>query len=462
MKIFGQYRGKGLTRGKGLLTLLAVLLIALLIAAACGEAATATPEAMEEEPTAMPEPTAMADDPDDAMEPTAMPDEPDDAMPEPTATTEAMEETGLRPRSEWTVENPATREEIEEELKKYQGQSLVFSSWGGAYQSAQRQAYGIPFEERFGIEVIDDSQPTVGRVRAMQESGNVAWHVFDTGGGSIHALANGGSLEELDFSVIDTRDFLEVLKAPYIGGGGITWSETWAYNSDIYPEGSQPQNMADIYDTEKFPGRRAWNQFPDAEIVFVLLAENPDLVNSAEGRASLSAPNEEQVDRAFELFEEFRDHPDIFWTTGSDCPQFLISGEADMCTNWNGRIFDAAKEGAPLKICWECGHVLNTDGWGIIKGLKDQDPEAFELAQLYMAWTSFPEINSRMAQFITYGPVNTKALAALSDPIYDEVRDELPSSPTNIPFAIINNEVHRAANLDAWRERYEAWKGTLN
>jgi putative spermidine/putrescine transport system substrate-binding protein len=417
---------------------------------------------MPDEPT----PTAMMEEePDDAMpEPTAVmeDEEPDDAMPEPTATTEAMEETGMRLRSEWTVENPATREEIEAELAKYRGRSIVFSSWGGAYQSAQRQAYGVPFAEQFGIEIIDDSQPTVGRVRAMQESGNVAWHVFDTGGGSIHALANGGSLEELDFSIIDTRDFLEVLKAPYIGGGGITWSETWAYNTDIYPEGSQPQNMADIYDTEKFPGRRSWSQFPDAEIVFALLSENPDLINSAEGRASLSAPNEEQVDRAFELFEEYRDQPNIFWTTGSDCPQFLLSGEADLCTNWNGRIYDAAKEGAPLKICWECGHVLNTDGWGIIKGLKEQDPETFELAQLYMAWTSFPEVNSRMAQFITYGPVNTKALAALSDPIYDEVRDELPSSPTNIPYAVINNEVHRAANLDAWRERYEAWKGTLN
>jgi putative spermidine/putrescine transport system substrate-binding protein len=439
-----------------------VFTLALLIAAACGEAATATPEAMPDEPT----PTAMMEEePDDAMpEPTAVmeDEEPDDAMPEPTATTEAMEETGMRLRSEWTVENPATREEIEAELAKYRGRSIVFSSWGGAYQSAQRQAYGVPFAEQFGIEIIDDSQPTVGRVRAMQESGNVAWHVFDTGGGSIHALANGGSLEELDFSIIDTRDFLEVLKAPYIGGGGITWSETWAYNTDIYPEGSQPQNMADIYDTEKFPGRRSWSQFPDAEIVFALLSENPDLINSAEGRASLSAPNEEQVDRAFELFEEYRDQPNIFWTTGSDCPQFLLSGEADLCTNWNGRIYDAAKEGAPLKICWECGHVLNTDGWGIIKGLKEQDPETFELAQLYMAWTSFPEVNSRMAQFITYGPVNTKALAALSDPIYDEVRDELPSSPTNIPYAVINNEVHRAANLDAWRERYEAWKGTLN
>ena len=462
MKKISKYPGKDLTLRKSFMALFAVLALALLIAAACGEAATATPEAMPEEPT----PTAMMEEePDEAMpEPTAVmeDEEPDDAMPEPTATTEAMEETGMRLRSEWTVENPATREEIEAELAKYRGQSIVFSSWGGAYQSAQRQAYGEPFAEQFGIEVIDDSQPTVGRVRAMQESGNIAWHVFDTGGGSIHALANGGSLEELDFSVIDTRDFLEVLKAPYIGGGGITWSETWAYNTDIYPEGSQPQTMADIYDTEKFPGRRSWQQFPDAEIVFVLLAENPDLINSAEGRASLSAPDEAQVDRAFELFEEFRDQPNIFWTTGSDCPQFLLSGEADMCTNWNGRIYDATKEGAPLKICWECGHVLNTDGWGIIKGLKEQDPETFELAQLYMAWTSFPEVNSRMAQFITYGPVNTKALAALSDPIYDEVRDELPSSPTNIPYAVINNEVHRAANLDAWRERYEAWKGTLN
>ena len=461
MKNIGKYPGKGLTLRKGFMALFAVLALALLIAAACGEAATATPEAMPDEPT----PTAMTEEePDDAMpEPTVVmeDEEPDDAMPEPTPTA-MMEETGMRLRSEWTVENPATREEIEAELAKYRGQSIVFSSWGGAYQSAQRQAYGVPFAEQFGIEIIDDSQPTVGRVRAMQESGNVAWHVFDTGGGSIHALANGGSLEELDFSIIDTRDFLEVLKAPYIGGGGITWSETWAYNTDIYPEGSQPQNMADIYDTEKFPGRRSWSQFPDAEIVFTLLSENPDLVNSAEGRASLSAPNEEQVDRAFELFEEYRDQPNIFWTTGSDCPQFLLSGEADLCTNWNGRIYDAAKEGAPLKICWECGHVLNTDGWGIIKGLKEQDPETFELTQLYMAWTSFPEINSRMAQFITYGPVNTKALAALSDPIYDEVRDELPSSPTNIPYAVINNEVHRAANLDAWRERYEAWKGTLN
>ena len=436
---YGKRLAKGFTWQRRFFVLFAALALALLIAAACGAAATSTPEptAMMEEPTAMPEPTAMTD------EPTAMP------------------ETVLRSREEWTVENPATREEIEAELENLRGSSLVFASWGGAYQAAQRQAYGIPFEEQFGIDIIDDNQPELGKVRAMQESGNISWHVFDQGGGTIHTLGKTGSLEDLDFSIIDTRDFLEVLKAPYIAGGGITWSETWAFNTDKYPEGQRPTTMADIYDTEKFPGLRGWAYYPDIEMTFVLLSDNPDLINTQEGRNSLSALNPEQVDRAFELFDEYRDQITLIWETGSDCPQLLISGDLDMCTNWNGRIFDAVKEGAPIEICWECGHLLNTDGWGIIKGLKEQDPEAYYLAHLYLAWTSFPEINARIAQFITYGPVNIKSLDALNAPEYDDVRDQLPSSAANVSYAIFKDEEHVAEQQDEWRERYTAFTQTL-
>ena len=439
---------------KPFLALFAILALALLIAAACGEAATATPEptvAMEEEPD--PTPTAMMEEEED--EPTAMPMP--TAMPEPTAPPGA----GLRPRDQWTVDNPATIEEITAELENYRGRSLVFSSWGGAYQAAQRKAYAIPFTEQFGIEVIDDNQPLLAKVRAMAESGNVTWHVFDTGAASIHTLGKTGALEELDFSVIDTRDFFEVLRAPYIAGGGATWGETWAYSTESYPEGSRPQTMSDIYDPEGFPGRRAWAYYPDAEMVFVLLSENPGLLDTPEGRESLAALTPQQADRAFELFEQYRDQVSLIWQTGSDCPQLLISGEIDMCTNWNGRIYDATKEGAPIKICWECGYLLNTDGWGIIKGLKEQDPEAFELAQLFMAWTSFPEINARIAQFITYGPVNIKALQELNAAEYDDTRDELPSSASNIPYAIFKDEEHVAVNQDVWRERYATFTQAL-
>ena len=369
--------------------------------------------------------------------------------------------SGLRPRSQWTVTHPATREEIEAELQKYRGQSLVFSSWGGAYQAAQRRAYGVPLEEQFGIEVIDRSQPTLGRVRAMQQSGNITWHVFDQGGGAIHNLGRNGFLEDLDFSVIDNRDFLEILKAPYTAGGGITWSEVWAYNSDVYPENNRPDSMDDFYDTVNFPGKRAWAYYPHGEIKFVLLSDNPSLLDTAEGRASLSAPNEEQVDRAFELFDEYADQVSLIWQTGSDCPQMLKSGDLDMCTAWNGRIFDAAREGAPIEICWRCGYLVNTDSWGIIKGLKHQDPHKFELAQLFMAWTSLPEINARISQFIAYGPINLKSIATLEAPVYYEVRDQLPSSAANIPFAIFTDEEHGQVHDDAWRKRYEAWKLTL-
>lgn len=140
------YKRKGLTKRRGILAGLSLLLVALLILAACGEAATATPEAMEA--TAMPEPTAMSEEPDDAMEPTAMADEPTAMADEPTA---MPEDTGLRPRSEWTTDNPATLEELEAEIENYRGSSFVFTSWGGAYQAAQRQAYVIPFTEKFGI-----------------------------------------------------------------------------------------------------------------------------------------------------------------------------------------------------------------------------------------------------------------------------------------------------------------------
>lgn len=295
----------------------------------------------------------------------------------------------------------------------------------------------------------------------MSESSNVNWHIFDNSVGSLRSLGWSGDLETLNFSIIDNRDFLEVMKASFIGGGGVTWSEVWAYNTDVFPELWRPRSMADIYDTEEFPGRRAWAHYPSSEMIFVLLSENPDLLKTPEGRASLSALSPEQADRAFELFNEYRDQVSMFWQNNTDCPWRLSRGELALCSGFNGSIYDDAIKGSPIQICWECGHVANTNGWGIIKGLRRQDPRTFELAQLYMAWTALPENNARMAQFIAYGPVNLRSLPYLNRPEYNAVRNDLPSSPSNIPYAIFKDEVHLNRYDREWRQRYEAWKRTL-
>ena len=195
-------------------------------------------------------------------------------------------------------------------------------------------------------------------------------------------------------------------------------------------------------------------------MVFVLLSENPSLLNTAEGRASLSALTPQQVDRAFELFDEYRNQVKIFLSGRSDCPQLLLSRDVSMCPASHSRIYEVVRKGGPLRICWECGHVVSTGGWGIIRGLKEKSPHTFELAQLYMAWTALPENNARMAQFIAYGPINTASLPYLSRPEYNSVRNDLPSSLSNLSYAIFTDEVHAAQHKDTWLERWIALLGT--
>ena len=148
----------------------------------------------------------------------------------------------MRPRDEWTVENPATLAEIEAELEKYRGESIIVLGPGGAYTAAARQAYFIPLLEQFGIEVIEDT-PTPNQAKwvAAAETGNIEWDVSTLGVADATAVLKTDSLDELDLSVVDTRDLLDPIKelSPYMGGGDVTWSIVMAYNTDVYPEGQQ-------------------------------------------------------------------------------------------------------------------------------------------------------------------------------------------------------------------------------
>ena len=345
--------------------------------------------------------------------------------------------------------------ELEVELEKFRGESLVFASWGGAFQDAQRQAYLIPFQEKFGIEIIEDTTMRYAKLRGMAETGNITWHVGDVGGDFLYGYQD--SVEALDASIIDKRDYIDVLKdAPHAGGGGVTWSNVIAYSTEAFPEGGpQPTSMADFFDTEAFPGARAWAYYPSPEMRFVLLVENPGLLDSPEGRASLARLTDGQVEEAFRMMEAFTDQVIMYWQNGTDCPELLVSGELSMCVAWNGRIFDAQKQGASIKICWECGHMVSIDAFVIPKGLKKQDPDKFLLAQLFLAWTGLPENNARISQFISYGPANLKSLPYLEGPEYDEIRDELPTSAKNLEYAIIEDVIWSGEHFDDLLQRYQ-------
>ena len=424
---------------------LGLALAVALIVAACGESATATPEPTE--PPAMDEP-----DPPTA---TAVPSDVVTATPEPDP-----EPPALRPMSEWTDEEPATFDEIEAELANYKGQSLNVVSWGGAYQAAQRQAYFLPFQEKFGIELVEDSPVEYAKIRSMVETGNVTWDVVDSGTRAVYQLGPTGDLEELSGAIHNRYlpYFPDVAITPWSGGGGVLWSTGLAYQKDKVDElwgGNAPSDWTAFWDVEAFPGIRHMGRRVNENIFFAHFARTPEILDSVEGRNAIARLTDEQVDQSFEMLEEIKPHIQYWWTGGTDCPAALINNEADMCTAWNGRIWNAQQEdgGDNLHYCFECGHLNQTDVFYIPKGSPNKT-----LAELFISWTAEPHINVDMIKYITYGPLNLQALPLVNTDIVDQLTiDNLPTSPSALEKAVVVDEVWLGTNLDALAERMEAF-----
>ena len=416
------------------LLVVAGLTALLLVLAACGEAATATPEPEVEEPE-----TTMDDD--------AAMDEGDSMV------------SHVRPKSEWTAEDPATLEEIEAELANYRGDSFTQASWGGAWQAAIRQGHMIPFAEKFGIQVVEDSPVELAKIKAMVETGNVTWDVVDFGTRWVYTLGEPGFLAELDPAI--HNGYLsgnpEITQTPWSGGAGVLWSTGMAYTLDEYPdhEGA-PKNWADFWDVDGIDGHRSLGNRPNENVIFAQMALNPDVFDTAEGRASIASLDDAQVDQSFAHLELIKDHLVNWWHTGTDCPQGLLSGDYTICSAWNGRIWNAQQEddNSPLYYCYECGHINQTGVYSIPEGSPNQ-----ELAELYMAWMGYPENAVQVSNYITYGPLHAEAVKLAADVIDPAILNDLPTSPIALEKVIIMDEYWLGTNLDAGQmliERFQA------
>lgn len=339
-----------------------------------------------------------------------------------------------------TVDEPMTLEEIEAALEAYRGRELVVVSWGGAYQRAQTQAFFDPFAEKFGINVIQESPTDLAKIVSMVDAGNVTWDVVDVESRQPEKLGPEGYLEELDYSVIDGRYTPEQAKYP-TAIGNIFWSTVLVYDKEKLPEA--PQGFADFWDVEKFPGPRSLRAHPYGNLIFALLADGVPL-------DEIYPMTDEKVDRAFKKLDEIKPHITVWWTAGSQPAELLSRGEVVMTTAYNGRIFEIQQEGVPAEIAWNDGHA-SIDFWVIPKGAPNKD-----VAQLFIAWATQPEIQARIAKYITYGPTDSRAWDYV-DPTWETVASGLPSDPENLAVQVITDGVWWGENLDSLLERWNEW-----
>ena len=106
-----------------------------------------------------------------------------------------------------------------------------------------------------------------------------------------------------------------------------------------------------------------------------------------------------------------------------------------MATAWNGRLDKISAEGVSLGIVWN-GAQLMGDAWVIPKNAPNKD-----LAMLFIAWSVLPEINWRLSDYITYGPVSFKAI--------ENVR---PERRALVPTTFAHLQIK--CDYDYWGEHY--------
>ena len=319
---------------------------------------------------------------------------------------------------------------------------LTVVSWGGAYQKSQDEAFMKPFQKDSGTKITQEEyNGEIAKIRAMVESKSVSWDVVDVD----TRTAIGGCAEGI-FETIDWKK-LGLDRSKFIGGDitdctvpNIVYATVIAYDTTKLKPG--PTTIADLFDLQKFPGKRGLQQDPFVNLEWALIADG---VAINDVYKVLNTP--EGVDRAFKKLDTIKKDV-VWWTAGAQPPQLLADGQVAITSAWNGRIFDAIKnDKKPFKIIWDA-QGLDWDWWAMPKGGPRVD-----LAYKFVSYSSQPAAMANQTKYISYGPANKDAVPNI-DPA---VLPDLPTAPDNMKTALIVDANFWADKRDELTQRFNAW-----
>ena len=315
-------------------------------------------------------------------------------------------------------------------------QKLVFASWGGDLQNAQRKSHLDAFEKETGIKVIEDSTVGFGKLKAMVESKNVEWDVVDLG--ERHVIVGGreGLLEPLDYKIID-KSLLFPQSSREFGVASFYYTHGIAYSTRTFSVQNHPKTWAEFWDVKKFPGPRTLRDNPKDNLEFALMADGV-------------VPNKLyplDVDRAFRSLDKIKPHVTKWWTSGNQPAQLLTDGEVVAAGLWHGRAITVKNQGAKVDIEFNQSMLLS-DWFAVPKGAKNK-----ELAMKFIQFTCQAKQQALFSNLITYSPANPKAFELISK----ERAAILPTSPENIKNVVPGNEDWWGTNFNTMEERWKAW-----
>ena len=339
---------------------------------------------------------------------------------------------------------------------------MTLVSWGGAYQASQQKAYVEPYlEMNPGLSVVWDesSAEAVAKLRAMNEAGNVTWDVVDVVAADAIRLCDEGLAMEIDHDEVlapapdgtpASEDFGDLIVSDCFIPQ-IVYSTTFGYRTDMVPEGVEPpSSVCDVFDLETYPGKRALERNPIANLEWALICDGvaiEDVYDVLE--------TEEGQDRAFAKLDTIKDEV-IWWSAGADTPQLLADGEVFIGSTYNGRLFSAiVEQNQPIGMLWDW-QMFDLDGWIIPTGLS---PEREARALDFVRFATDTQRLADQAKYISYGPARASSAPLVSThaELGIEMAPHMPTDPANAENTFLFNYEWWADYRDDLDAKFQAW-----
>ncbi|MDR7519985.1 MAG: extracellular solute-binding protein [Armatimonadota bacterium] len=303
---------------------------------------------------------------------------------------------------------------------------ITIANWGGTTNDAMVEAWARPFTERTGIEVRT-AQIDYGKWVQQIRSGNIEWNwadVEDTWVVGHGDLLDPISPEEVNLNpadLVDPNTLLPKAIPEYL------WCYAIGYRTDSELE--HPRTWVDFFDVKRFPGRRSIYNWPVAMVEIALLGDG--------------VPFDQlyplDLDRAFSKIDSIRDHL-VFWNTGAELQQQLVSGAADFVAGWDNRVNLLRRAGQPVAVDYN-ENIRQVDYFVLPKGDPKQ-PATIEFFKVALE----PD---RQADFCFrsggLGPVTTSGFQAVEE----TWKPFVSSNPDNVAVSV------GAVNAEWWGSRLD-------
>jgi putative spermidine/putrescine transport system substrate-binding protein len=291
----------------------------------------------------------------------------------------------------------------------------------------------------------------------FDEAGNITWDLVDVEGADSIRLCDEGLAMEIDHDTMLAAAPDGTLAGDDFGDSivsdcfipQIVFSTTVGYRLDMVGD-TAPTSICALFDTETYPGKRALNKRPLANVEWALLCDG---VAKDDIYDVLATP--EGQDRALAKLGTIKDSV-IWWSAAAETPQLLADGEIVMGSTYNGRLFSAiAEQNQPIGMLWDA-QMLDFDGWIVPAGLPED-----RLARV-MDFLNFATDTQRLADqaaYISYGPARASSAPLVGNhaDLGIPMAPHMPTDPANATNVFVTQYEFWADYRDDIDAKFQAW-----